>query len=411
MTMVVVAMHTGTTARFAGSVRFRGVRGIVSPGLVVVALVLVALVAGPVAGEDSFAGGELSAREGGPARAAAPEVSAASGRLELSGELFAGFWWVADESFSEFEIGRAELSSRFRPVSWGGFEVTAEAIRSASPQSVLGVDGDSLVLRLKRAWTFVEGDVGPVTLGGRAGLIPDPWVEALEGGYDHRGMSATLAERGAFFDTSDLGAAVTAEAWSGQARMHLSLTNGEGRNRVEQNSGKNVTVVLSLMPRVLETLDGPGVVGLHVTGRDGSSGTASIRSHRLAAALTWTHPRMNAGAEAVRAWGYAGRGGRETQGVGAWAGGTVWEPWIGLIGRADLLDMDRSRDDTWRVRGTGGIYSDPWRGTSGSRLRLYGLTQVNRAHASAAPIPGASEAFDDVRVMFLLSTRGAVSMP
>lgn len=341
-----------------------------------------------------------------------PTAQDSAPTFEVEGQLFGGLWWILDEPFSEFDLGRAELTTRFRPVDYAGFELTAEAVRSASAESVLGVDGDSLILRIKRAWAHGGFTAGPVDLEARAGLIPEPWIEALEQGYDFRGLSPLLAERGHFFDTSDLGAAAVVTTWDGQARLHLAFTNGEGRNRIEQNHGKNITAVLSVTPAVLETRQGPGVLGVHVAARDGSVGAAALRNHRLAAGLTWSHPRMNFGVEGARAWGYAGRAARETQGAGLWAGGTLLQPWVGLVGRADILDMDLSREDTWRFQGTAGVYSDlldhpdPRRT---DRLRLYAAFQMNRASENAAPVPGAADAFDDSRLLLLLSTRGTFS--
>ncbi|TVR03631.1 MAG: hypothetical protein EA398_04085 [Deltaproteobacteria bacterium] len=330
--------------------------------------------------------------------------------LVVAAELFGGLHLITGpSSFSEFELGRAELTTALSPVPWAGFELTAEAIRSATSESVLGVDGDSLVFRVKRAWAHASAEIGPLAGEARVGLIPDPFVEAVESDYAFRGLAPLLAERGSFFDTSDLGAAGLVHALDGQVGLHLAITNGEGRNRVEQNSGKNTTALLSLAPRVLETRSGDAHLALHVAYRDGSVGTAGLRNHRLAGALAFSHPRVSTGVEAVRAWGYAGRAARETFGAGLWAGGTVVPRWGGVVGRAEILDMDLDRDETWRFRGTAGLFADLLDAPDpreAERLRLYAVVQFDRATERAAPLPGAAEAHDETRLMLLFSARG-----
>lgn len=343
-----------------------------------------------------------------PAVAAAEDVPAQQDlELRLGAEVFSGFVFTNTEAedFNEFDLTRAEIGA---DLDWGehfGGEVRLEAIRSAGPQSLLGVDGDSLVLRVKRAWGKAGVKLGPVAADGRLGLIPDPWIDALQGGYDILGASQTLSERGLFFDTSDLGAQVRASAFDELVELRVAVTNGEGRNQREQNEGKNTTLVVAVRPYNFQLGGGEAVTALLFSYRDGSVGVGTARNHRLAAGLTFTSPLANLGVEFVQAEGYLGQDDLNAEGFGLWANAHVWTPWIGLLLRLDHLSPDSDDADNTQRQITAGLYSDlvePREDRLDPRLRLYLLFQDESAGDNGGPIPGAPDAAAAQRVMFLL---------
>ena len=65
--------------------------------------------------------------------------------IDLEAQAFAGYRYEGNEAedFNAYELTRAELGTwlRFNPHLGG--ELRIEAIRSAGPQSLIGVDGDS----------------------------------------------------------------------------------------------------------------------------------------------------------------------------------------------------------------------------------------------------------------------------
>jgi hypothetical protein len=345
------------------------------------------------------------------------EADEATFDVALFGQVFGGWDSTAAEggdTFHELVLRRAELGAGFTHApSDAGFLINVEALRSAGPQSLFGVDGDSIILRAKHAFGRWRPTLGPGALELRAGLIPDLWINALEAGYDLRGTSPLLAERARLFDTSDLGASASYAAFEGLFVAGIALTNGEGRAQREQNSGKNTTVVLTARPLTAQVLGEQGAWALHAAWRDGSTGVASAASHRIALGTTLAHPRLFAGAEYTRATGWQGRGDLIAQGVGGWLNGTLYLPWLGAYGRADHLSLvGQDESGVWLMQA--GLYLDLVRATTIERpifgfpqLRLYVGWSGERYDRLAAPLPGAAGANDLNTFMLTLSARGA----
>jgi hypothetical protein len=134
--------------------------------------------------------------------------------LVVDGELAAGWRYAArsGDDLQELRLERAELGAwlRLSPERAAlalGLEVRAEAIRSAGAQSVFGIDGDSLLLRPRRAqvrgaWTPRRGPA----LSAAVGLIEDPWVELVGTRGQLRAWSSSASERHAAWEPSDVGA-------------------------------------------------------------------------------------------------------------------------------------------------------------------------------------------------------------
>ena len=361
-----------------------------------------------------------------PSLAHAEEPTAEPLGLIGFGQIFAGHETVTsgDQSFNEFIVRRAELgmgwTGRIRPAGFDaryGFMINTEAIRSAGARSLFGIDNDSLVFRAKHAFALLEPELGPGTLRIRAGLIPDTWVATVETDYDLRGVSPTTSERGEFFDTSDLGAEVGYEAFEGLVAGRVSFTNGEGRNQRELNEGKNFTGVLTVRAPDFSLFGMPARVAVHGTWRDGSLGPSSRRNHRAAGAVTFTHPRLFVGGEFVRAFGYLGRAEQEAQGVGLWANGALYFPWLGAFARVELDDTDLTADsDSGVTRVNAGLYLDaidagsmPRNILGFPRFRLYVSYQSERFGADAAASSGDPDSSNSDALLITLSARANVA--
>ena len=335
------------------------------------------------------------------------EAPPASGAV-LEGQLFAGYSYTQADAadFGAFELGRAEAGLRGFWRDRFGLEARLEAIRSAAPQSTMGIDGDSLVLRVKRAWGHARPTTGTLPTEVRLGLIPDPWVEAVEEGYSLRPVQPLLAEFGGFFDASDLGAAAVV-GYRDWVRVAAAVTNGEGRRMIEQNEGKDTSVVLTLKSPslVLGPLGGHIARG-HVAYRDGSLGPGSAKNSRLAAAATLDGEVLSLGVEGIQADGIAGDGARRALGLGAWLSVAPLPPWLSLFGRYDRIDTDRDMDAASRSLITTGASTAPPLGVPGA-WRAFLVLQVERHQAQAAPLPGVVDAVDATRVLLVLATSGA----
>ncbi|HPH65442.1 MAG TPA: hypothetical protein PLF40_06850 [Kofleriaceae bacterium] len=231
---------------------------------------------------------------------------------------------------SEFTVSRAELGAGIGLLRHTNAEVRIEAIRSASPLSGFGIDGDSLVLRVKRAHIHSALSLGPVTLHGDAGLIADPWVNGLDESTALRAITASASETYLFGAPGELG--FTSAATIGPARLLIAVGNGEGRNFGERNNGKNTTAVLDATLAIGRLRDQPMQLWLAAMARDGSLGPAAARNHRFGGAATLTTAVGALGVEAVRGLGVAGRGDVTATTGAAWLQASI-VPRLDIVGR------------------------------------------------------------------------------
>jgi len=294
---------------------------------------------------------------------------------------------IADDATTRFELDRAEVSGQVTVAARATAELALEAVRSAGPDSAAGIDGDSILVRVKRASIGGRGR-GPreLTYGADLGLVADPWIAAL-GDYPLRTLGLAIVEAQGLVASSDLG--LSAHAALGRiASLTVAVTNGEGAHQPERNRGKSTSVVVSAH------LAG---VGLHLYGRDGSVGPGSTRSHRAGAAVSWHHPRAAAGADLVQAWGVGDRPDVLATTVEAWADVRALDA-AGVMVRFDRVAVDGPTDDLQHWRATGALWYELARG-----VRVVGAVQVERASAGA--IAGVPTATDATRI--LLTAQGS----
>lgn len=327
--------------------------------------------------------------------------------LTVDAQLFASHaseFAEGDDNFNAFSLDRAQLGgaamTRGEGLRGGG-RLLVEAVRSAAPESLVGVAGNSLVLRVREGYGELRHPAGPGEVELRLGLVPDPWIALLEALYPLRGVDAVLAERSGDFDASDLGATVAYDLPA--LRVVIGALNGEGRAEVEQNAAKNLMAFARLRVARLEALAAQvDVLGGY---RWGSTGVADARAHRVVAAATLTAQRLGAGVEYLRADGRGARGDLGDQGFGAFAYGAP-VPWLGLVGRFDWLDTDRDADDATARRLTAGLYSDLLGAAPDGELRLHLLYQRDDFGRDAGAIPAREGANDVQRLLVRLTLRG-----
>lgn len=357
-----------------------------------------------------------SAQEPAPRTAAA---QAGGWTLLGFGQLFTDYEVTRGEaqSFNQFTLRRAELGLGFLHEGRHGFVVNLEALRSAGPGSYVGIDDNSLVMRVKHAFGVARWEVGPGEVMVRGGLIPDVWVELVERAYDLRGVQALGFESAQLYDTSDLGASAAYRLWDGRLEARLEVANGEGRNQVELNEGKNTALTLSARPWRPVVRGRAGELGLHGSYRDGSVGFSSRANHRLSGALTFQSPLLFAGFEYGRAMGYLGRGDQRAQLLGGWVSGALRPTWLGVFGRGTLTQVDLEQPDALSSALHVGLYVDlidagdaPRDVLGFPRLRLYAGYRRETSSALGAPIAGVPEATDRHALLLTLSARGAASI-
>jgi len=102
--------------------------------------------------------------------------------LEPRARLMTSFIVVSDDSdtSSRFDLDALELgliadwNKTFR------LEAQLDATRSSSPESLFGIDGNSVVFAARRALGALTLPIGPGDLTLSLGILPDPVISTLE---------------------------------------------------------------------------------------------------------------------------------------------------------------------------------------------------------------------------------------
>jgi hypothetical protein len=198
--------------------------------------------------------------------------------------------------FHNFDVPRAHgsLTGSYGPAR---ARLVIEAVRSASEGALIGVAGDSLVLRLREASAgYRQGE----WLAIDAGVVPTLTVPELDRTFNLRAVAATPLESTALAAPADLGATARATFPKGLGFAAIGAYNGEGYTGRELNRGKNLEFAAMIHPLPGSSGAPLGVFASYVLG---SAGTGKARADRLTGAVVWQGVRVRAGAVLTYAWG------------------------------------------------------------------------------------------------------------
>jgi len=217
--------------------------------------------------------------------------------------------------FHEFDVPRAWAWMSFRASDVVG-RVLLEATRAGGEGSLIGVGGDSLVLRLREAWAgYRFADLVEL----RIGVVPLPTNMMLTAIWGNRALAPIgLRQLGPYvlIQPSDLGATARLDIPGEWGTVVAALTNGEGYAARELNRGKTFELAAQLQPlapfRALRPLT------LTLAFQNGSTGTGSARANRWVGGLAWADPRWGVGVESAWILGLEDRGDREAVLLEAW---------------------------------------------------------------------------------------------
>lgn len=302
---------------------------------------------------------------------------------------------IADgETGSGFELGRAELGARLH---WDGVDAEArfETVRSAQPQSLFGIDRNSLVVRARWVRIGAGVDLGSVRLSGQAGLVADPFLDAVEDGYDLRDLTPLAAQTSGLLDQSDIGARFRLSGFDDRAALEVAFVNGEGATETERNDGVDTTILLHGVPLQSDLLGGSHV---QVTGfwRDGSRGAGAVQNDRWGVGVAGRSALGSVGVAYLVASGFNEQADREATDLEGWANATLVRGWLGVMGRYNRAELD-TRVDAHRQRITAGLYLDPPLSDRAARrrARLY-LTWSRLTHGADAGLDPAAIDRDEI---------------
>ncbi|MBX3264864.1 MAG: hypothetical protein KF782_34650, partial [Labilithrix sp.] len=248
------------------------------------------------------------ADDGAPVGHAAPPTEAAThgaGPVRAGLEIFAQYSYRSFSGpgdnqawFHAFDVPRAHAALEGELEAARG-RVVLEATRSASEGSLLGVAGDSLVLRLREAYGAYRV-VAPLELS--AGVVPTLTVPNLDGTWMLRPVAPSALEANALMSPADLGAKARVDLPRGYGWLAAAAYNGDGYTNRELNRGKTFEGAAEVHPLPSGALRPLGVFGSYVAG---STGTSLARADRLTGGLVWQGARVRGGAYFTYAWGVA----------------------------------------------------------------------------------------------------------
>lgn len=207
--------------------------------------------------------------------------------------------------FHIFDVPRvhAALTGDYGPATG---RIVLEGVRSASEGALIGVAGDSLVLRLREAWA---GYRYKHWFSAAMGVVPTLTVPELEGTWRLRVVGPAPLEQTGMSSPADLGINGRFNFPRNYGYFAAGVYNGEGYTRRELNRGKNLEIAGSLHPAPGGAARPFAIFGSYVIG---SSGTGSARADRLTGSLLWQGVRLRAGAGMTYAWGLANDGARRS---------------------------------------------------------------------------------------------------
>lgn len=258
----------------------------------------------------------LTANDGAPVGQAAPPTEAAT---RADGPIKAGLEIFAQYSYRNFYgpgANRTWFHSFDVPRVHGALEgeidhargrIVLEAVRSASEGSLVGVSGDSLVLRVREAYGAYRV-AGPLELS--AGVIPTLTVPNLDGTWMSRPIAPSGLEANGLMSPADLGAKARVDLPRGYGWVAAAAYNGEGYTSRELNRGKSFEGAAEIHPLPAGPLRPLGVFGSYIAG---STGTLRARANRITGGLLWQGERIRGGALFTQAWGVGQLGTKEAQ--------------------------------------------------------------------------------------------------
>jgi hypothetical protein len=200
--------------------------------------------------------------------------------------------------FHQFNVPRvhASLDGAIGPVR---ARILLEGVRSASQGALVGVDGDSIVIRVREAFAAWDPVKGLEVAGG---MVPTLTIPELDGTWMLRVIAPTTLESTGLASPADLGGTLRYTIPDRYGWVAVGVYNGEGYNQQELNRGKNVELGGELHPIV----HGPLLpLAAFVSFVGGSEGVDSARTNRLTGGVLWQGGRVRAGVAYTYAWGVA----------------------------------------------------------------------------------------------------------
>lgn len=243
---------------------------------------------------------------------------------------------TAAPASNDFSIPRVQVGVDGR---WYGASarVLVEGAYATQGGALLGVSGDSVVLRMREAWAgytwrFLEA---------RLGLVRTLAIPELERGFRFRELTPDGLENTRLLAPADFGATLRATLPADFGFVALAVTNGEGYTSRELNPGKNLELTALVRPLALTRFKALEVLAM---GSVGSSGLPELPTTRVGGGVQWSGPLLGLGATAFWAKGLLLDPSRTGLLVQGFARGTLFDHLL-LVGRAQYFDRQLGGND------------------------------------------------------------------
>lgn len=174
--------------------------------------------------------------------------------------------------------------------------VVIEGVHSAAEGALVGVAGDSVVLRAREAYAAYR----LWWLEGSAGIVPKLTLPELDGTWMMRAVAPSPQDTSGILPPADVGASARLELPEAFGWIGAGVYNGEGYTSRELNRGKNFEVAASIHPLAQGPVQPLAVFASYEVG---SSGTGLARADRATGAFLWQGKMVRAGLAFTQAWG------------------------------------------------------------------------------------------------------------
>jgi hypothetical protein len=250
-----------------------------------------------------------------PVDPAPPRQSGVPWLVELAMQVFAQYELSFPDGadwFHEIDLPRSWLSTSFRVENAVG-RVVLEGTRAGGDGSLIGVGGDSLVVRVREAWLgYRLFDL----FEARAGIVPQLTTPALTALWGTRAVRAISLRELELMQPADLGVSLRLDIPEHFGFLAVAYLSGEGYRSRELNRGKTLEITAQVHP--LAFLPELRPLTLTLAYQNGSTGTGAARADRLVGGLAWSDPRWGLGVEAAYVLGIEDRSEREGLTIDAW---------------------------------------------------------------------------------------------
>ncbi|MDX2013887.1 MAG: hypothetical protein SFW67_27065 [Myxococcaceae bacterium] len=287
------------------------------------------------AGVVASASPDAGAGESGPADARGEGALTWTPIVDAFGEFQARFPRDAAPN-NTFTVPRVQLGVQ---ADWRGASgrVLLEGVYATQGGALIGVAGDSVVVRIREAWggyrwRFLEAQLG---------LIPTLVVPEVERAFLHRELSPDGLEAYRVKAPADFGGLLRGHLPAGYGWVGVSVTNGEGYTSRELNTGKNVELAAAVHPLPRGVLEPLTVLGFAMVG---TSGPSSARANRFGGGALWQGKTLGLGVTAASVQGWLDDGSRQALLVQGFARAELFGRLL-LAARVHLFNRDTTQPD------------------------------------------------------------------